>query len=150
MASFVSASLTPALPAWNLAFPGSPQAFDKLITLVSVPDHFPVLHEGAFLANRSQFNILLLGLGNIFWVPFSNIFGRRPALVLSSLILVVSSGCGTSTEDFKNFAIIRAFQGVGSSVSETVAVAMVGDMFFIYDRGTTMVCSNMVNLRAAN
>jgi len=34
---------------------------------------------------------------------------------------------------------IRVLQGLGSSVSETVAVATVGDMFFVHERGTKMV-----------
>jgi len=78
-------------------------------------------------------------LGNIFWVPLANVFGRRPALVISALILFVATACGTFISDFNQVLAIRVLQGLGSSVSETVAVATVGDMFFVHERGTKMV-----------
>ncbi|KAK4451965.1 major facilitator superfamily domain-containing protein [Podospora aff. communis PSN243] len=117
--NFVSASITPALPIWNLSFPQHPRPFDDLMRFVA-------------------FNILLLGLGNIFWVPLANIFGRRPALVISALILFVATACGTFISDFNRVLAIRILQGLGSSVSETVAISIIGDMFFVHERGTKM------------
>ncbi|KAK5654931.1 hypothetical protein OQA88_6687 [Cercophora sp. LCS_1] len=119
VATFVSASLLPALSIWNLSFP------DRLL-------------PRGDLMQFVAFNALLLGLGNIFWVPLANIFGRRPILVLSSLILLVSSACGTATNGFYKVLAIRIFQGVGSSASQTVAVAIIGDMFFIHERSKWM------------
>lgn len=60
-------------------------------------------------------------------------------MVLSALMLCITSACGIVTDNFKKILIIRIFQGLGSSVAETVAVAMVGDMFFVHERGTMMV-----------
>ena len=88
-----------------------------------------------------KLNVLLLGLGNIFWVPLANVFGRRPVLILSAMILFVATLCGGFTADFNLILIIRIFQGIGSSVSETIAPAIVGDMFFIHERAGWMVCS---------
>jgi hypothetical protein len=34
-----------------------------------------------------QFNFLLLGAGNYFWVPFGVKFGKRATLVVSTLML---------------------------------------------------------------
>ena len=83
--------------------------------------------------------MLVLGLGNIFWVPLSNIFGRRPVLVLSTLLLAVSTGLGMHLKGFKTTLILRILQGLGSSASETVVPAVVGDLFFVHERGKWMV-----------
>ncbi|KAK3328270.1 major facilitator superfamily domain-containing protein [Cercophora scortea] len=94
----------------------------------------------AFVANFASavFNVLVLGLGNIFWVPLANIFGRRPILIASSLVLFAATVCGTFTSDFRRVLLIRIFQGLGSSVAETIGPAIVGDMFFFHERGTWM------------
>ena len=83
--------------------------------------------------------MLALGLGNIFWVPLSNIFGRRPVLVLSTLLLAASTGLGMHLKGFKTTLILRILQGLGSSASETVVPAVVGDLFFVHERGKWMV-----------
>ncbi|KAK1760424.1 major facilitator superfamily domain-containing protein [Echria macrotheca] len=120
VASFVSASLTPALAVWNPAYrPDDPRPLKQLFQFVS-------------------FNVLVLGLGNIFWAPLANVFGRRPVLVLSVLMLFIASACGTSEQSFPRTLAIRIFQGLGSSVSETVALATIGDMFFVHERCTKM------------
>ncbi|KAK3948422.1 hypothetical protein QBC32DRAFT_245825 [Pseudoneurospora amorphoporcata] len=126
--SFASASLSPALAIWNASFPSDPRGM-------------------ADLSRFTALNVLLLGLGNIVFVPLANVFGRRIVLVLSALTLFIATACGT--RDFGSGAehgmgmyegvlIIRIFQGLGSSVSETVGPAVVGDMFFVQERGGWM------------
>ncbi|KAK0636153.1 major facilitator superfamily domain-containing protein [Bombardia bombarda] len=119
VSNFVSASLAPALVIWNVEFPESARPFQDLTQLVA-------------------FNVLLLGLGNMVWVPLANVFGRRPILVLSAMTLFIASICGAYTTVFSHVLAIRVFQGIGGSVSETVAPAIVGDMFFVHERGTWM------------
>jgi MFS family permease len=82
----------------------------------------------------------VLGLGNIIWVPFSNAFGRRLILVLSTLVLLTATACGIPFTGYTATYIIRIFQGLGSSASETVVPAVVGDLFFVHQRGSWMVC----------
>lgn len=94
------------------------------------------------LSRFTALNVLLLGLGNIVFVPLANVFGKRIVLVLSALTLFIATVCGT--RDFglgmyENVLVIRIFQGLGSSVSETVGPAVVGDMFFVQERGGWMV-----------
>lgn len=102
------------------------------------------------LSRFTALNVLLLGLGNIVFVPLANVFGRRIVLVLSTLTLFIATSCGM--RDFgpgdghghgmgiyQGILVIRIFQGLGSSVSETVGPAVVGDMFFVQERGGWMV-----------
>ncbi|KAL2017361.1 hypothetical protein VTK56DRAFT_2284 [Thermocarpiscus australiensis] len=119
VANFTSTCISPALPIWNLSFPHDARPIQELMQFVAL-------------------NVLVLGLGNIFWVPLANIFGRRPVLVLSTLILFVATACGTALAGFNTVLIIRILQGIGSSASETVVPALVGDMFFVHERGSWM------------
>lgn len=100
------------------------------------------------LSRFTALNVLVLGLGNIVFVPLANVFGRRIVLVVSVLVLFVATACGTrqwGVEEgpglgmFEGTLVIRIFQGLGSSVSETVGPAVVGDMFFVGERGGWMV-----------
>lgn len=91
------------------------------------------------LIRCQQFNVLMLGLGNIVWVPLANIFGRRLVLVLSTALLFVASLCGVFFSGFVPTLAIRIVQGLGSSASETVVPAVVGDLFFVHERGSWMV-----------
>ena len=46
------------------------------------------------LADVVQFTgvcILVLGFSNLFWVPISSMFGRRPVLIFSTIICLVST-----------------------------------------------------------
>ena len=82
----------------------------------------------------------MLGLGNIIWVPLSNALGRRLILVLSNLVLLTATACGIPFVGFTATLFIKMFQGFGSSASETVVPAVVGDLFFVHERGGWMVC----------
>ncbi|KAL2163025.1 hypothetical protein VTH06DRAFT_6861 [Thermothelomyces fergusii] len=119
VSNYISASIAPALPWWNKEFPRDPRPPQDLMQFVAV-------------------NVLVLGLGNIFWVPLSNIFGRRLVLVLSTLLLFSVTCCGIRFTSFTSTLIIRIFQGLGSSASETVVPAVVGDLFFVHERGGWM------------
>jgi MFS family permease len=92
------------------------------------------------MLTETQLNVLVLGLGNVFWVPLANVFGRRLVLVVSTFVLSVATTCGMFFTGFNTTLIIRIFQGLGSSASETVVPAVVGDLFFVHERGSWMVC----------
>ncbi|EAQ86360.1 hypothetical protein CHGG_07613 [Chaetomium globosum CBS 148.51] len=119
VANYISSSLAPALPLWNHVFPHDQRPMQDLIQLVS-------------------FNVLAVGLGNIFWVPLSNIYGRRLVLNLSVTVLGSSCGIGMMFTGYKTTMIMRLLQGLGSSASETVSAAVVGDLFFVHERGGWM------------
>ncbi|KAH6850644.1 major facilitator superfamily domain-containing protein [Chaetomium sp. MPI-CAGE-AT-0009] len=119
VANYISSSVAPALALWEHSFPQDPRSMQDLIQLVS-------------------FNVLVLGLGNIIWVPLANIFGRRLILNLSTALLAIASGCGMGLTGYKMTMMVRILQGLGSSASETVTPAVVGDLFFVHERGGWM------------
>lgn len=140
VSNYISAALAPALPAWNPSFPQDPRPIHELMELVAV-FRSPLAPLSLPVANGSvKFNVLLLGLANIFWVPLANIFGRRAVLVISNVILLVATVCGMCLDGFDINLAVRISQGIGSAASETVSPAMVGDLFFVHERGSWMVC----------
>ncbi|KKY36324.1 putative major facilitator superfamily transporter [Diaporthe ampelina] len=117
--NFASAGLAPALQAYNTNFPNDPQPFSQLTQLVAV-------------------SVLTIGASNIFWVPLSNIIGRRPILLVATLVMTLSSMWGGLASSFTSLLISRVFQGIGGGPSETTAPAMIGEVFFLDSRGRSM------------
>ena len=60
----------------------------------------------------------------IIWAKFSDIFGRKPAIIATLLVFVLfSAGCGAS-QNMSQLIINRAFQGIGAAgcVSMTLVI----------------------------
>jgi MFS family permease len=120
--NFTSASISSALPAYAstpaLGLP--PRPFADLTQLLAV-------------------NVLLLGASNLFWVPLANTFGRRPIILISLLLLVFSSMWAGLATSFQSLVAARAFMGAGGGPADAVAPDVVGEIFFVHQRGRAMV-----------
>ena len=117
--NFASSGLAPALPIMEFQIL-PPLPFSKLSQLIAV-------------------NVLLQGTSNIIWVPLANTFGRRPILILSMLLSTLGSvWCGVATS-FGSLLAARAVQGFGFGPAETVSPDIVGEIFFVHERGRAMV-----------
>jgi MFS family permease len=69
----------------------------------------------------------------------SNWIGRRPVLIIATLLLTFSTlWCGLATS-YDSLLAARAFQGMGGAAADSVAPALVGDMFPVHQRGRAMV-----------
>lgn len=102
--------------------------------LVAVIKHFDVdLTKGSYLIT---FNILSLGVGNLFWVPLSLKIGKRPVLVLSTAIFFAASIWAAVAASWGSLFGARIIQGFGASASEALGPAVVADLYFIHERGT--------------
>lgn len=83
--------------------------------------------------------VLLIGAANIWWVPLSNILGRRPVLLVSILILTLADvWCGLAS-NYDSLLAARIFQGIGAAAADTVAPAVIGDVYFVDERGRALV-----------
>jgi MFS family permease len=120
--NFTSASISSALPAYasTSALGLPPRPFADLTQLLAV-------------------NVLLLGASNLFWVPLANTFGRRPIILLSLLLLVFSSMWAGLATSFQSLVAARAFMGAGGGPADAVAPDVVGEIFFVHQRGRAMV-----------
>jgi DHA1 family bicyclomycin/chloramphenicol resistance-like MFS transporter len=68
-------------------------------------------------------------LGQLFWGPFSDRFGRKPAALIAVVIFALASfGCAFApTNDA--LILFRFLEGVGGSVGMVVALSVVRDLF---------------------
>jgi MFS family permease len=120
--NFTSSSISSALPVYAstpaLGLPPTP--FSDLTQLLAV-------------------NVILLGASNLFWVPLANTFGRRPIILLSLILLVFSSVWAGLATSFQSLLAARAFMGAGGGPADAVAPDVVGEIFFVHQRGRAMV-----------
>ncbi|KAL1305030.1 hypothetical protein AAFC00_003929 [Neodothiora populina] len=89
-------------------------------------------------------NILMLGASNIWWVPLGNTFGRRPIILVSILLLTgCSVWCGAA-QSYPSLLAARVFQGIGGGAADTLAADVVGQIFFVHQRGRAMAIYTMM------
>ncbi|OQO12751.1 hypothetical protein B0A48_02215 [Cryoendolithus antarcticus] len=90
------------------------------------------------LGHLVAYNVLFAGCSNIVWVPLANIFGRRPIMLLAQLILIFASMGGGLATTFNGLLIARIFQGIGAGPEQTISPEIVGEVFFVHQRGRAM------------
>lgn len=83
-------------------------------------------------------NLLFLGLGNLFWVPLALKIGKRPVWVMCAIIFFASSIWSAVANDFGSLLGARIVQGFGASAAEALGPTVVGDLFFVHERGMWM------------
>ena len=109
------------------------------ITTTTVPS-FPDLQTELGIS-YSQVNwtvaIPALGLafGPLFWSSLSDIYGRRVIFILGTIIALVATIGAAASKQFSGYMAARFFQGFGVSPGATVGMAVIGDLFFEYERG---------------
>ncbi|KAK0659534.1 putative MFS-type transporter [Lasiodiplodia hormozganensis] len=111
--------------------PGTEYLVDAAWTTVSED-------TGVSLTNMnggSALNYLLLGFVNMLWIPTAMKIGRRPVLLLTTLIC---TGAGIWSANFTGTAqwmLSNVLNGVGTSAYQAVIQLCVFDMFFVHERG---------------
>ncbi|KAK7204562.1 MFS transporter-like protein [Myxozyma melibiosi] len=93
------------------------------------------------LADVLQFSgvcILVLGFSNFLWIPIATRFGRRPALLLSTLLGIGANIWRARATSYQSFIGASAVHGVAAGPSETFGPLMIADVIFLHDRGRYM------------
>lgn len=107
---------------------------------LSIAPMFPLL-GAEFHLDQSQLSLLTnitvitLGFANIFIVPLSNIFGRRPVSIVFAVLIVLTCIWEAVATSHASFLGARAMNGVVCAVSETILVQVIADVFFLHERG---------------
>ncbi|KAL1382007.1 serine/threonine kinase 16 [Phyllosticta capitalensis] len=90
------------------------------------------------LSEAVQFSgvcILVLAFSNFIWVPISNSWGRRPAMIFSTLICMGSSLWRAEANSYWSFMGACIMDGVGAGPAETIQPSITTDLFFLHSRG---------------
>ncbi|KAK5069901.1 hypothetical protein LTR64_007917 [Lithohypha guttulata] len=101
---------------------------------------FPQLMEAydASLAEVVQFTgvcILVLGFSNFFWVPIQTAFGRRPVLIFSTLVCLVSNIWRAEAKTYGSYMGACVLNGFGAGPAETAQPQITADVTFLHERG---------------
>lgn len=83
-------------------------------------------------------NVITLGFANIFIVPLSNIFGRRPISIVFGCGVILTNIWQALATSHSSLLAARALNGVVAATSETIMVQVIADMFFLHERGFWM------------
>jgi MFS family permease len=95
------------------------------------------------VALLTGYHLLGVAVGGILFVPSSRVWGKRHAFLLGNIIIIFSCAWGGSTgANYRSALAARVFQGVGLAPYEALVNAMVGDLYFVHERGKRMAVSN--------
>lgn len=95
------------------------------------------------VALLTGYHLLGVGIGGILAVPSSRIWGKRHVFLIGNFIVVISSAWGgASGHNYNSALAARIFQGIGLAPFESLANAIVGDLYFVHERGKRMAVTN--------
>ncbi|KAL1869452.1 hypothetical protein VTK73DRAFT_3097 [Phialemonium thermophilum] len=109
------------------------------ITTTTVPS-FPTLQD-KYSINAAQVNwtvaipALGLSVGPLLWASPADIIGRRPIVILGTVMALASTIGAALARDYSGYMAARFFQGLGVSPASNVGLAIINDVFFEHERG---------------
>ncbi|KAL0254531.1 hypothetical protein SLS55_010008 [Diplodia seriata] len=83
----------------------------------------------------SALNYLLLGFVNILWIPTAMKIGRRPVLLLTTLICTGAAIWSANFTGTAQWMLTNVLNGFGTSAYQAVIQLCVFDMFYVHERG---------------
>lgn len=72
---------------------------------------------------------MFYAVGNLFWGPLSDKYGRKPVLLLGSITYMVCSIACALSYNIYFLILARAFQGIGAGGITSVSIAVIKDSF---------------------
>jgi len=96
-------------------------------------------------ANLTAFHLAGCAVGAFIFVPSARVWGKRHVFLFGALLMTATSAWGGSTHNNKNYTSLlwaRVFQGVALAPFESLTNAVVGDLYFVHERGPRMAVVN--------
>ncbi|KAK7413355.1 hypothetical protein QQX98_007732 [Neonectria punicea] len=84
------------------------------------------------------FNFLLLGIGNMVWVPFSVKYGKRPVMLVSMTVVFATLVWTAKAKTFPQLLAARCLSGFAPAAGESIVPGVISDMFYLHERGAMM------------
>ncbi|KAG9675611.1 MFS general substrate transporter, partial [Aureobasidium melanogenum] len=79
--------------------------------------------------------LLLLGVGNVFFVPLSNKFGRRSVYIWTLVLVFVSEIWMAVSKHYGEYWAVQVLRGLGSAPFEALPAISISDIYFAHERG---------------
>ncbi|KAF7289002.1 MFS general substrate transporter [Mycena indigotica] len=105
-----------------------------------------IVYRRAIISFDCRLNLLLIfligtigiaaaGIGSFIWAPLSNVYGRRPILIISQAIAIAASFGSAYAKTWGTIVLGRFFVGLGVASGNVVCFAVVSDLFCLHERG---------------
>jgi MFS family permease len=102
-----------------------------------VANEFGVSNEISLLG--TSFLLLGFGIGPLIWAPLSEIYGRKPAVLIPYFIAACFSFGAATAKDMQTVLITRFFTGIFGSAPVTNTGGVLGDIWRPEHRGNAIV-----------
>ncbi|CAJ2513995.1 Uu.00g021140.m01.CDS01 [Anthostomella pinea] len=102
------------------------------------------IFEAEFHKTLPEVNMLFgaaaitLGYANFLVVPAANVFGRRPVILVCSLVCILANVWQGLVTSYPSFIGARVISGLGAAANESVMPMVVADLLFLHQRGSSM------------
>ncbi|KAI9839533.1 MAG: hypothetical protein M1819_002159 [Sarea resinae] len=85
------------------------------------------------------FNTLLLGVGNLFWVPLMKVIGKRPVYLMALPLVIAFNFWSFKATSYNSLLAARILSGFACAAADATAPQVVADLFFTHERGHCMM-----------
>lgn len=94
----------------------------------------------------SGYQLLVAGCFGPLVCSFSRKYGKRPLFILCSILGVVGTIIGSAANGINSLLTARVVQGFAISAYESLVITVIGDLFFVHERG---LYSSVINFLLA-
>lgn len=84
----------------------------------------------------SGYQLLVAGASGPVVSACSRKWGKRPCFIISSLFALVGTIVGSATNTYDGLLAARIIQGASISAYESLVISLIGDLYFVHERGT--------------
>lgn len=102
------------------------------------------------LAETTAWVVLVLGLSLFLVSPMAKIYGRRPMFVFAAVFMFGTSIWGAAAANFPSLLGARVVAALGMAPFESLIQCVIGDIFFVHERGTRIAVWNVFLLAGIN
>jgi hypothetical protein len=96
------------------------------------------------VAQLGGYQLLVVGATGPFVCAISRKFGKRPVFLFSGTMGIIGTIIGGCANDYHMLLVGRIVQGFATSAFESIVVTVIGDMYFVHERGIRISLLNFV------
>lgn len=124
-------------------------AFSSLVNDMYLPTIPSMMKEFHTTPSMTQMGISMamigMGIGSVLWGSASDRYGRKPTLIVSLIIFVVSTIVSLFSPGITFFIVCRLFQGVGAGGAMVLSTSIPADVFMGRQLAKLMAIIGVIN-----
>lgn len=142
-------SATPKRYGLFVAFIAIIGAFSSLVNDMYLPTIPSMMKEFHTTPSMTQMGISMamlgMGLGSVIWGSASDRYGRKPTLIISLIIFVLSTVISLFSANITFFIICRLFQGIGAGGAMVLSTSIPADVYMGRQLAKLMAIIGVIN-----